>query len=122
MGFWLGSSLRAVILSAIRSCFGLAGAAGAYGLQCLAWSLMTHHVHPLVKSAGLRKLAGSWRRVLREGEKQARRKRPEAQLESGLPVGTERWRRGLEKKCRRRLHPGRPGRPRKEAAGAPNNR
>ena len=100
----------------------LAGAGEACGLRFLAWCLMTDHVHLLVKSAALRKLAGSWRRVLRAGEQDSQRKRLEAQLESGLPVGTERWVRRLEKTHRRSLRPGRPGRPRKQAAGAPNNR
>ena len=62
-----------------EACLGfLAGAAEAYGLQLLAWCSITHHVHLLVQSPELRKPAGSWRRVLRDGEKQAQRQRLEA--------------------------------------------
>ena len=101
---------------------GLVGRAEDWPWSSAAFNAGDRRSDPLVKSPKLRKLAGSWRRVLRAGEQDSQRQRLEAQLESGLPVGSERWVRGLERKYRRRLHPGRPGRPRKHAAGAPNNR
>lgn len=101
---------------------GLVGRAEDWPWSSAGFNAGNRKSDPLVTSAELRKLAGSWRRVLRDGEQEAQRKRLEAQLESGLPVGTKRWVRGLERKYRRRLRPGRPGRPRKEAAGAPKNR
>jgi putative transposase len=76
----------------------------------------------LVRRPLLRELAGPWRRVLRDGEEEAARKRLAAQLDSGLPVGSERWIGGLESTHKRRLRPGQPGRPRKDSAAEPKNR
>ena len=77
---------------------------------------------PLVGARFLEEVAGSWRKVLRIGEEEGERRRLEAHLEAGFPVGPERWIRGLEAAHNRRLHPGRPGRPKKETASAPKNR
>jgi putative transposase len=65
----------------------------------------------LVQAPELREMTGSWRRVLRDGEEEAERKRIEAHMATGFPLGADAWVRRLEREQERRLSPGQPGWP-----------
>ena len=57
----------------------------------------------LVLKRTLGDLAGPWAGVLRDGEKEAERRRIELHSGTGRPMGEERWVKGLERRLERRL-------------------
>ena len=73
-----------------------------------AWSSARYNVgesdaDALVFKRALGELAAPWAEVLRDGEKDAERRRIELHSGTGRPMGEEKWVRGLERRLERRL-------------------
>jgi len=66
---------------------------------------------PLLEASVVAGMFGSWRRVLRDGEEEAERRRTELHISKGWPLGEERWVRRLELESGQRLRAGQPGWP-----------
>ena len=116
----LMAAARYVELNPVEA--GIVDTPTAYAWSSAAYHLGRRETDLLVRDRSMRGLVHRWGRFLREGidRIEARREewvRLEEHASSGMPLGDARFVRGLERRCDRRLRPGKggwpKGRPRK---------
>ena len=104
--------MRNVELNPVRA--GLATDPARYEWSSAAFHLGRERADPLVPDRTLLGLVDDWRAFLRDGIDDIEARRIERALSGGLPLGSAGFVEGLERRFKRRLTAGRPGRPRKK--------
>jgi putative transposase len=105
----LVAAARYVELNPVRA--GLVRRAEDWPWSSAAFNAGRRPEDPLLEASVVAGMFGSWRRVLRDGEEEAERRRTELHISKGWPLGEERWVRRLELESGQRLRAGQPGWP-----------
>jgi putative transposase len=105
----LVAAARYVELNPVRA--GLVRRAEDWLWSSAAFNAGRRREDPLLAVSVVAGAFGSWRRVLRDGEEEAERRRTELHISKGWPLGEERWVRRLEQESGQRLRAGQPGWP-----------